>query len=87
MLLEVFFIKLFEVINKHVPNMLEQREIKHFIEKDFDALTDYGLLCKVVDYLNQVITNENTDRMPVIPANEIKKTAKATANMNSTFSL
>lgn len=35
--LEVFFIKLFEVINKHVPNMLEQREIKHFIEKDFDA--------------------------------------------------
>ena len=26
-----------------------------FIEEDFDALTDYGLLCKVVEYLNKVI--------------------------------
>ena len=31
-----------------------------YIEKDFDALTDYGLLCKIVDYLNQVIENNNT---------------------------
>lgn len=30
-----------------------------FIEQDFDALTDYALLCKVVEYLNNVITNEN----------------------------
>ena len=30
-----------------------------YIEKDFDALTDYELLCKVVDYLNKVIANEN----------------------------
>lgn len=30
-----------------------------FIEEDFDALTDYGLLCKVVEYLNKVIANEN----------------------------
>ena len=30
-----------------------------YIEKDFDALTDYELLCKVVDYLNQVISNNN----------------------------
>lgn len=30
-----------------------------YIEKDFDALTDYGLLCKVVDKLNEVITNTN----------------------------
>ena len=30
-----------------------------FIEKDFDALTDYELLCKVVEYLNQVITSQN----------------------------
>ena len=30
-----------------------------YIEDDFDALTNYGLLCKVVDYLNQVIDNNN----------------------------
>lgn len=31
-----------------------------FIEQDFDALTDYELLCKVVEYLNRVIDSENT---------------------------
>ena len=30
-----------------------------FIEEDFDALTDYGLLCKVVEYLNKVIVQTN----------------------------
>lgn len=30
-----------------------------FIEEDFDALTDYGLLCKVVEYLNKVIGSQN----------------------------
>ena len=30
-----------------------------FIEEDFDALTDYGLLCKVVEYLNVVIDHQN----------------------------
>ena len=30
-----------------------------FIEEDFDALTNYELLCKVVEYLNKVIANEN----------------------------
>lgn len=30
-----------------------------FIEEDFDALTDYGLLCKVVEYLNKVIKQQN----------------------------
>ena len=30
-----------------------------FIEQDFDALTDYQLICKVVEYLNQVITTVN----------------------------
>lgn len=30
-----------------------------YIEKDFDAITDYELLSKVVDYLNQVISNNN----------------------------
>ena len=30
-----------------------------YIEEDFDALTNYGLLSKVVEYLNQVISNNN----------------------------
>ena len=30
-----------------------------FIEQDFDALTDYQLLSKVVEYLNKVITSQN----------------------------
>lgn len=30
-----------------------------FIEQDFDALTDYQLLCKVVEYLNKVINSQN----------------------------
>lgn len=37
-----------------------------YIEKDFDAITDYELLCKVVDYLNQVIQNENTQNESII---------------------
>lgn len=30
-----------------------------YIEADFDAITNYQLLCKVVEYLNKVIANEN----------------------------
>ena len=30
-----------------------------YIEADFDAITNYQLLCKVVEYLNKVIKNEN----------------------------
>lgn len=30
-----------------------------FIEEDFDAITNYQLLCKIVEYLNKVIANEN----------------------------
>ena len=30
-----------------------------FIEEDFDAITNYQLLCKVVEYLNKVIENVN----------------------------
>jgi len=30
-----------------------------FIEADFDAITNYELISKVVEYLNQVISNEN----------------------------
>lgn len=31
-----------------------------FIEADFDAITNYQLLCKIIEYLNNVITNQNT---------------------------
>ena len=31
-----------------------------FIENTFEALDNYGLLCKVIEYLNDVIANENT---------------------------
>lgn len=31
-----------------------------FIEEDFDALTNYGLLGKIVEYLNNVISSQNT---------------------------
>lgn len=30
-----------------------------FIEQDFDSLTNYGLLCKIVEYLNNVISSQN----------------------------
>ena len=30
-----------------------------YIEEDFDALTTYELLCKIVEYLNKVIKNDN----------------------------
>lgn len=30
-----------------------------FIEADFDAITNYQLLCKVVDYLNKLLKNQN----------------------------
>ena len=30
-----------------------------FIEADFDAVTNYQLLCKVVEELNKVIDNNN----------------------------
>lgn len=47
-----------------------------FIEEDFDALTDYGLICKVVEYLNDVIesTNESSDQVATLTTlyNELK---------------
>ena len=30
-----------------------------FIEQDFDALTNYGLLCKIVEYLNNLLDSQN----------------------------
>lgn len=47
-----------------------------FIEQDFDALTDYELICKVVQYLNKVIdqTNLTTEQVEVLTNafNELK---------------
>ena len=46
--------------NTHIPKF--RRFVLQnfpFIEEDFDALTDYALICKVVEYLNQVITSQN----------------------------
>lgn len=37
-----------------------------YIEKDFDALTDYQLLCKVVAYLNKIIINSNKQNETII---------------------
>lgn len=46
---------------KHICLMhMQQLTNFPYIEKDFDAVTDYQLLCKVVEYLNEVITNNNT---------------------------
>ena len=48
-----------------------------FIANDFDALTDFGLLSQVVDYLNKVIedTNNTTDNMNqlIILYNQLKE--------------
>ncbi|MBO7695213.1 MAG: hypothetical protein J6T10_21535 [Methanobrevibacter sp.] len=37
-----------------------------YIEEDFDALTNYELLCKVVEEMNKVIENQNTTNQSVI---------------------
>ena len=48
--------------------LLNMQQLTNFpyIEKDFDAITDYQLLCKVVEYLNDVITNQNTTNEAVL---------------------
>ena len=46
--------------NTHIPKF--RRFVLQnfpFIEQDFDALTDYELICKVIEYLNSVITSQN----------------------------
>ena len=49
-----------ELTFKHLV-FLHMQKLTNFpyIEKDFDALTDYELLCLVVKYLNDVIKNSN----------------------------
>ena len=44
-----------EIITLNIQNLTNFP----YIEKDFDALTDYGLLCKVVEKMNEVIKNTN----------------------------
>ena len=46
--------------NTHIPKF--RRFVLQnfpFIEEDFDALTDYALICKVIEYLNKVIDSQN----------------------------
>ena len=46
--------------NTHIPKF--RRFVLQnfpFIEEDFDALTDYALICKVIEYLNTVINSQN----------------------------
>lgn len=46
--------------NTHIPKF--RRFVLQnfpFIEQDFDALTDYQLICKIVEYLNKVIDSQN----------------------------
>lgn len=32
-----------------------------YIEQDFDALTDYGLMCKITEKMNEIISFMNTE--------------------------
>lgn len=46
--------------NTHIPKFRRfALQNFPFIEEDFDALTDYELICKVIEYLNKVITSQN----------------------------
>ena len=42
---------------KLTPFKMQVLETFPFIDEDFDAITNYELLCKVVDYLNKTIDN------------------------------
>ena len=48
--------------------LLNMQQLTNFpyIEKDFDAITDYQLLCKVVEYLNDVIKNQKISNEAVL---------------------
>lgn len=65
--------------NKRIPyfRMWCQQNFP-FIEEDFDALTNYQLLCKIVEYLNTVIDSQNTtnENVSIINNNflELKQT-------------
>ena len=43
---------------KLTPFKLQVLENFPFIDEDFDAITNYELLCKVVEYLNNTVENE-----------------------------
>ena len=42
---------------KLTPFKMQVLQTFPFIDADFDAITNYELLCKVVDYLNKTINN------------------------------
>lgn len=48
-----------------------------FIEEDFDALTDYGLICKVVEFLNDVIESTNESSAQVEELTDLYNELKA----------
>ena len=63
---------------KHMTFLCMQRLTNFpYIEEDFDALTNYELLCKVVEYLNKVIENENNQN------DAINELAEAFNNLKS----
>ena len=41
-----------------------------FIEADFDAITNYQLICKVIEYLNNIINNENIQNGAILQLKE-----------------
>lgn len=41
-----------------------------FIEADFDAITNYQLMCKIVEYLNKVMKNQNLVQENVLQLNK-----------------
>lgn len=47
------------VVNKINPFKGWSLQNFPFIEADFDALTNYEMICKITEYLNTVITNQN----------------------------
>lgn len=52
---------------KHVCYLCIQKLTNFpFIEDDFDSLTNYGMLCKIVEYLNKVMSNENNQNESII---------------------
>lgn len=71
--------------NKRIPyfRMWCQQNFP-FIEEDFDALTNYQLLCKIVEYLNTVIDSQNTtnENVSIINNNflELKQTLEKEYN-------
>lgn len=59
--------------NKLTPFKLCVLQNFPYIEEDFDALTNYGLMCKIVEYLNKTIDSQNA---LIVELNKIKENLK-----------